>query len=172
MTEYSRVSGGAVAPKSEPLPSIQTALGKRILVVEDSPSARKLMQQLLLRLGVSLPDLRLAATVPEALQLFTSWEPQIAIVDLQLRGSPAPGAPGAGTDAPSNGDELVLQLLQRNPGLKVIICSASESDGVEVKALIQKGRVLSMIKPVVASKLAEVLSRATQPSSASAGRGR
>jgi CheY-like chemotaxis protein len=152
---------------AEPMPDIRAALGKRILVVEDSPSARKLIQELLLRLGASLPDLRLAATVPEALQLFASWEPQIAIVDLQLRGSSAPGnAPSApGPNVPTGGAELALELLHRNPGLKVIICSASEPEDTALKPLLQKGRILSMMKPVLASKLAEVLSRATQPES-------
>jgi len=35
----------------------------RILVVEDSPSARRLMQDVLVRLGAELPSLRVAGTV-------------------------------------------------------------------------------------------------------------
>lgn len=161
---------GSARSTAEPLPSIRAALGKRILVVEDSPSARKLLQELLLRLGVSLPDLRLASTVLEALQVFSSWEPEIVIVDLQLRSAPGPSdpspdpAPGAGADRPTNGAELVVQLLQRNPGLKVIICSASDPEGPVLTPLLRKGRVLSMMKPVLASKLADVLSRVTQTS--------
>src|SRR5579859_6259534 len=122
---------------TEPGPNLGAARGKRILVIEDSPSARRLLQELLIRLGASLPDLRLAATVPEALQLFTSWEPEIAIVDLQLRAPPdaSPPSNGGGTGAangsppPKNGAELALQLIQRNPNLKVVICSASEPQG-------------------------------------------
>ncbi|MCI4337256.1 MAG: hypothetical protein L3K17_08745 [Thermoplasmata archaeon] len=146
-------------------PSIRGAIGRRILVVEDSSSARRLLQGLLLRLGIGLPDLRMAATVPEALQLFASWEPEIAIVDLQLRGSPDPspsgvaGAPGNGHAR--NGAELALQFLQRNPALKVIICSASEPEGTELQPLLKKGRIFSMMKPVLASRVAEVLAAAT-----------
>ena len=155
---------------TEPGPTLGAARGKKILVVEDSPSARRLLQELLIRLGVSLPDLRLAATVPEALQLFTNWEPEIAIVDLQLRAPPDGKAGGAtaptGTPPPKNGAELAMQLIQRNPNLKVIICSASEPEGTILDPLLQKGRVLSMMKPVLAAKVADTLNRAMQPPAA------
>jgi CheY-like chemotaxis protein len=165
MPENARSDTGSRRAIAEPLPDVRAAVSKRILVVEDSPSARKLIQELLLRLGGSLPNLRLAGTVPEALALFASWEPQIAIIDLQLRGPSAPASAPAATapGAPTTGAELTIQILQRNPGLKVIICSASEPQDTVLKPLLQKGRVLSMMKPVLASKLAEVLAKATEP---------
>lgn len=167
-----RPFGGSGAAKlsGDDAPDLRGALGKRILVVEDSPSARRLLQGLLLRLGVTLPDLRLAATVPEALQLFTSWQPEIAIIDIELRPSPGPKPPlGVGPDgAPreyaKNGAELALQLIQRDPELKVIVCSASEPDGTVLGPLVKKGRVLSMMKPLLASKVAAALADATKPS--------
>jgi CheY-like chemotaxis protein len=152
---------------NEPGPDLRGALGKRILVVEDSPSARRLLQGLLLRLGVGLPDLRLAATVPEALQVFTRWTPEIAIIDLELR----PGPPvdlgtepdGTPRQYAANGAELAVQLLQREPGLKVIICSASEPNGTVLDPFLKSGRISSMMKPILASKVAEALARATKP---------
>lgn len=172
MNGQTRGTGGSGYGRAttEPGPSLGAARGKKILVIEDSPSARRLLQELLIRLGVSLPDLRLAATVPEALQLFTNWEPEIAIVDLQLRAPPDGKAAGAavagGVAPPKNGAELALQLIQRNPNLKVIICSASEPEGTVLDPLLQKGRVLSMMKPVLAAKVAETLNRAMQPAPA------
>jgi len=159
-------AAGAGKYDADDLPDVSGALGRRILVVEDSPSARKLLQELLLRLGVSLPDLRLAATAPEALQIFSSWQPEIAIVDLQLRTPPdsRAGSDGvANADAPKNGAELAQELLKRNPGLRVIICSASEPEGTVLDAQLKKGRVLSMVKPVFAAKVAEVLAQAAEP---------
>lgn len=158
---YGRMGGRG----ADNTPQVRSAMGKRILVIEDSPSARKLIQGLLLRLGVSLPDLRLAETADAALRVFTAWDPQVAIVDLQLR--PPAGAPSGGTgraDASMNGAELALQMIQRNPALKVIICSASEPEHTALKPLVASGRVLSMMKPVLASNLAEVLERATEGS--------
>ncbi|MFI5414626.1 MAG: hypothetical protein ACHQ16_03050 [Candidatus Lutacidiplasmatales archaeon] len=158
---------GVAKVASDVAPDIGAALGKRILVVEDSPSARRLLQGLLLRLGVTLPDLRLAANVPEALQVFTRWMPEIAFIDLELRAGP-PSDLGTEPDGTprkyaANGAELAVQLIQRDPQLRVIICSASEPEGPLLAPLLKSGRILSMTKPILASHVAEALARATAP---------
>ena len=148
----------------EPPAASRSALSRRILVVEDSPSARQLLQGLLLRLGATLPNLRLAANAPEALQLFTSWQPEIAFIDLQLRGS-APATPGGPTDpgGTMSGADLAVELLKRNPSLRVIICSASEPGPGTLDAFRKTGRVQSMVKPVLAAKVADMLARVSAP---------
>jgi CheY-like chemotaxis protein len=156
-----RPAGAVPDPVSVP----RSILSRRILVVEDSPSARRLLQGLLLRLGVTLPNLRLAADTNEALQLFTSWQPEIAFVDLELRGSsplPPPAGPLSAGSRRSNGAELAVEFLQRSPGLQVIICSASEPDSPALDPFRKKGRVHSLVKPVLASKVAEMLQRVSQ----------
>ena len=154
---------GATAPGRD-----RSLTGTKILVVEDSPSARKLMQELLLRLGVTLPDLRLSSTVVEALQLFAQWKPDIVFVDLQLRPPPdltaaqiaaQPSVP----NAPKNGAELAVQLLAREPSLKVVVCSASETDGTAVADLVRQGKVKAIVKPVLAAKVQEVLAAFASP---------
>ena len=156
---------GVAKVANDSAPDIGAARGKRILIVDDSPSARRLLQGLLLRLGVTLPDLRMAADVPEALQVFTRWTPEIAIIDLELRAPPPTEAASSGSPRPSptNGAELALQLLQRDPQLKVIISSASEPDGAILGPLLQQGRIHSMMKPLLAARVAETLARATAP---------
>lgn len=154
-------SGWAVArPAAESIQVPEWALSRRILVVEDSPSARKLLQALLLRLGVTLPNLRLAADTGEALRVLTAWQPEIAFVDLQLRG-PAGGdaaVTGSGIAAAmKNGEDLAVEMLKRNPAMKVIICSASEPDSAVLVPLLKSGRVRSMVKPILAAKVAETL---------------
>ena len=72
----------------------------RILVVEDSASARKLIQAILLRLGITLPELRLSGSVDEAMRLFTEWRPELVFLDLELRTTAArPAAIGRGDPA-------------------------------------------------------------------------
>jgi CheY-like chemotaxis protein len=143
----------------------QFETGTRILVVEDSPSARKLIQDILLRLGVALSDLRLAGTVPEALQWYAQWRPEIIFVDLQLRPpdgeTPAPSTatPAPRDHYPKSGGELAIQLLQRNPALKVVICSASDPSQSEVAELVKKGKVGAIVKPILASKVQDTLVR-------------
>jgi CheY-like chemotaxis protein len=134
----------------------------RILVVEDSPSARKLMQALLTRLGVGLPELRMAPTVPEALQIFTEWQPQIAFIDLELR-PPPDRRPVAATPAvglPSDGAGLVQLLLRRDPELQIIVCSATDPALSAVAPLVRDGRVQAVVKPIVAARIQQVLSQA------------
>ena len=143
------------------------ATNHRILVVEDSPSARKLLQELLLRLGVGLPDLRMAATVPEALQLYAQWRPDIVFLDLQLRpppdARPTNGSGSRPADYPHNGADLALQLLQRNPALKIVVCSASDPADTAVGDLVKKGKVEAIVKPILAARVKEVLGRVTAP---------
>jgi CheY-like chemotaxis protein len=153
---------------AEPVSVPRSALTRRILIVEDSPSARKLLQALLLRLGVTLPNLRMAANSSEALQLFTAWQPEIAFIDLQLRGGPSsPSGDTAAADGTKNGAELAVEFLKRNPALKVIICSASEPEPGVLDAFFKTGRAHAMVKPVLASKVADMLTRVSAPGTSS-----
>ena len=145
-------------------PSLGGARGRRILVVEDSPSAQRLLHDLLIRLGVAPSDLRVASSVAEAQGVFASWAPEIAIIDLQLAASPV-AAPVAApspreTDRSPSGAQLAVELLERDPELRVIICSASDTQGTMLDPLVRDGSVLSLVKPLLASTVAETLSRA------------
>jgi CheY-like chemotaxis protein len=138
--------------------------GTRILVIEDSPSARKLIQDVLLRLGVGLSDLRMAGTVPEALQLYAQWRPEVVFIDLRLQlpgDAPATTSTGPSTPThyPKNGGELAIQLLQRNPALKIVICTASDPASSEVADLVKKGKVQSIVKPILAARVREILEK-------------
>jgi CheY-like chemotaxis protein len=144
----------------------------RILAVEDSASARKLFQGLLLRLGVGLPDLRFAANSAEALQLYTQWRPDLVFVDIELRNAPpaqpvttaAPAAANApAAPAPVDGDELARQLLERNPRLNLVVVTVFDRDNPRVKALVQRGAADVIVKPVLAARVQEVLERFAGP---------
>jgi CheY-like chemotaxis protein len=145
--------------------------GLRILAVDDSASARKVFQGVLTRLGVTLPDLRFASTAPEALQLFTQWRPELVFVDIDLKTAPARGspAPGPTNSGPSggmgevDGDELAKVLLQRNPNLRLVVVTAYDSDHPRVKALLALGASEVIVKPVMASRVQEVLQKAVAP---------
>jgi CheY-like chemotaxis protein len=131
----------------------------RILVVEDSASARKLIQEILLHLGFSLPELRLAAGPREAQRVFAEWRPNLVMLDMDLKGSGA-GAPR--TDAVEgedgiDGRELGRRFLQNSPALKLVIVTALDLDSPPVKALQQQGAVAVITKPVLAARVREVL---------------
>ena len=144
----------------------------KIMVVEDSPSARKLLQALFLRLGIELPNLRLVATEEEALQMFTQWHPDIVFLDLELR--PPPGGTLAGGNdgarpAPKGAD-LAFQFLKRNPQVKIVVCSARDPADSPVGDLVRSGAIQGLVKPVLAAKVQEALARAA-PRTPAAGPG-
>lgn len=133
----------------------------RILAVEDSASARRLLQGVLLRLGVALPDIRLASDASEALKVFSEWRPSIVFVDVELRGPPLPeeNSANGGSGGHLDGDQLAVELLSRNPRLNLVVVTAYDRDHPRVKALLTKGAVEVIVKPVLAAKVEEVLGR-------------
>jgi CheY-like chemotaxis protein len=131
----------------------------RILIVEDSPSARRLIQDVLRRLGAELPNLRLASTVLEALTTFTEWRPQVVFVDIELAHATAPSAAARSSQDPQDGAELAQLLLSRNPSVRVIVCSAADPGDPRVAGLLSEPRVAFITKPLLASRVEEVLTR-------------
>jgi CheY-like chemotaxis protein len=133
----------------------------RILVVEDSPSARRLLQDVLLRLGAELPNLRVAGTVVEALTLFTQWRPDIVFVDVELRapqGTPmAPEVSRPAAHDPKDGAELAALFLSRDPTVRVIVCSATDPSDARVTRLVSEGKVEFIMKPLLAARVEEIL---------------
>jgi CheY-like chemotaxis protein len=142
----------------------------KILVVEDSPSARRLLQDILLRLGADLEHLRLAGTSSEAAELFTRWRPDLVFLDLQL-GSAAAVAKGSVTadssspEVAQGGLELAVLFRGQDPEVRIIICTASDADDPRVARLVERGEVDFILKPILAARVEEVLHRRrTEPS--------
>ncbi|MCI4327270.1 MAG: response regulator [Thermoplasmata archaeon] len=132
----------------------------RLLVVDDSPSARKLLQAILLRLGYTLPELRMATTPDEALRMFVDWRPETVIVDVELR-APAPVG-SAGKDpgserTPRDGIGLATEFLARSPNLRIVLCSATDPGDPRIQGLLADRRAQFVTKPVVASRIQAVL---------------
>jgi CheY-like chemotaxis protein len=134
----------------------------RILVVEDSPSARRLLQDVLIRLGAELPNLRVAGTVVEALTLFTQWRPEVVFLDIELRAGSAPALPTESRPPspqdPKDGAELALLFLSRDPSVRVILCSATDPSDPRVAKLVADQKAEFIMKPLLAARVEEVLS--------------
>jgi CheY-like chemotaxis protein len=134
----------------------------KILAVENSASAQRLMQAVLLKLGVQLPDLRLASSSTEAIQTFTSWRPDIVFVDLDLS-DPSPPRPrpdppsGDRTPKEMDGDSLARLLLERNPRLNVVVVTAYDADHPRVQSLLASGVRDVIMKPLRAARVQEAL---------------
>lgn len=137
----------------------------RILVVEDSPSARRLMQDVLLRLGAGLPNIRVVSSIVEALTVFSQWHPEVVFVDVELR-SPAVGSlpaetPPSSDRDPKDGAALASLFLKRDPGVRIIFCTAADPSDPRVSDLVSHHPVELIVKPLLASRVEEVLARGT-----------
>jgi CheY-like chemotaxis protein len=132
----------------------------RILAVDDSSSARKVFQNLLVGLGIESSDVRLASDAVDGLRIATEWAPEIVFLDMELEG-PALGLPpqdgGSGRSAGRSGDSLGRALLRRSPRPKIVMVTALDRDDARVKALLQDGAVDVIMKPVRAARVHEVL---------------
>jgi len=80
----------------------------RVLIVDDHPLVRSGLSAII----QSEPDLQVcceAESVSEALQVIDRLTPDVAIIDLSLK--------------EGDGLDLIKRLKQRNPGLKMLVCS-------------------------------------------------
>jgi CheY-like chemotaxis protein len=131
----------APPPVVRPPAGVQT-----VLVVEDASGLRELTKRLLERLGYSV---LVAANADEACQLFDR-NPSI---DLLLTDVVMPGG---------SGPELVLQLVERRPTLKVIYMSGYTDEAIVHRGVLDPGIAL-LQKPfsstTLGRKLREVLDR-------------
>ena len=108
-----------------------------LLVIDDDPSVRRSMVQLLLHLGYEVLE---AAHGLQGLEIAGAHAGHLDLVLLDL------SMPGL------SGREVLGQLQARDPGLKVIICTGYAADKAEVK-----GAVAVVRKPVTLRQLATTL---------------
>lgn len=137
----------------------ETAEPLRILAIDDSASARKVFQEVLLLLGVSSPNLRLAADGAEGLRCAAEWDPDVVFLDVELHPVLGMAAHPPSSPAPElNGVEVGRQLLggpNRRP--KVVVVTALDRDEPRVRALVREGASDVIMKPIRAQRVDEVL---------------
>ncbi|MCB9136426.1 MAG: response regulator [Anaerolineales bacterium] len=105
----------------------------KILLVDDEPMIRRSMQKTLVRLGF---DVAVAASCIEGLDVFEaahgSTQPfELALLDLNMPGFNAQPQDGAGL-------ELLSRLVEKQPGLPVIILTAYD-EVAKAKDAIARG---------------------------------
>jgi two-component system cell cycle sensor histidine kinase/response regulator CckA len=135
-----------------PPPAVRPPAGvQTVLVVDDAAGLRELTKRLLERLGYTV---LLAADADDALRLFD----ENASIDLLLTDVVMPGA---------SGPELVRQLVERRPSLKVIYMSGYTDEAIVHHGILDAG-VAFLHKPfsseTLGRKIQEVLDRQPAPS--------
>ena len=97
-----------------------SALGGRVLVVDDDGAIRTVVREALRRAGHIVET---AASVAEQRRLFASFDPQVLVTDVVL--------------PDGNGLDIIPELLAKNPGLPIIVLSAQNTFTTALRATEQ-----------------------------------
>ena len=113
--------------------------GRVVLVVEDEPAVRRLVVEMLRRLGWKALQ---ASSGEAAVEIAASYE----TIDLLLTDVVLPGVGGV---------EVARRLRLLHPGLKILYVSGFADDDIEVEELLADARFLA--KPFTSGQLREAL---------------
>jgi len=97
-----------------------TTLGGRVLVVDDDAAIRTVVREALRRAGYVVET---AASVAEQRRLFASFNPQVLVTDVVL--------------PDGNGLDVIPEVLEKNPGLPIIVLSAQNTFTTALRATEQ-----------------------------------
>ncbi len=134
-----RVSG--IAPRESSIATRQAA----ILIVEDEPQIRDVMQALLVEAGY---EAHVASSAKPALELARTRHFDLLCADLVM--------------PDMAGSKLIEEFLAIQPGTPVLICSAYGSDE-QIRAQIARGDLALLPKPFTRQALLDVVARALSP---------
>jgi len=126
-----------------------TALGGRVLVVDDDGAIRTVVREALRRAGHIVET---AASVAEQRRLFASFDPQVLVTDVVL--------------PDGNGLDIIPEMLEKNPGLPVIVLSAQNTFTTALRAT-EQGAFDYLPKPFDLSELTRAVSDALAARAAS-----
>lgn len=112
----------------------------KVLVFDDAYFARVLIKDALIKNGIA--DAVVASDKEEALRLYDDILPKIAVVGLSVSNS--------------NGMEVLSGLLNKNPDMKIIVCTAEGYDLIVAEAF-ERGATAFLPKPVDERKLCGIV---------------
>lgn len=116
----------------------------RVLVVEDDPTLRGFLKELLSR-STGLAVLGACGTAEEALRSIEAHSPDLMLVDLNL--------PGMG------GIELIRRVRSHHPGIPCVVLTVNE-DPMFVWPAIEAGAVGYLVKPCAPARVVEAVHEA------------
>ena len=124
-------------------------VGGRVLVVDDDAAIRTVVREALRRAGHIVET---AASVAEQRRLFASFDPQVLVTDVVL--------------PDGNGLDVIPEMLQKNPGLPVIVLSAQNTFTTALRAT-EQGAFDYLPKPFDLGELTRAVSDALAARAAS-----
>ncbi|MCI4326841.1 MAG: response regulator [Thermoplasmata archaeon] len=140
----------------------------KVLIVEDSPVVRLAIRQALRNGGILENAIFEAATASEAIELFDREHPTVVFTDISLPlGNPTARSSSDGffaflASAPSpldGGMEASRYMLNKDPTIRLIVCTGNPPDDPRVRELIKAGAFHVLEKPLRAAEVRTVLER-------------
>lgn len=116
-----------------------------LVIVDDAPFIREVVRHIVH--GTDIQVVGEAQDGHEAIQLVQSLKPHVVLMDLVM--------------PRKSGIEATKELLESNPGLKVIACSTMDQENMVMKAL-EAGCCHYIVKPFKKNELIQTIKRAAQ----------
>jgi two-component system chemotaxis response regulator CheY len=114
-----------------------------VLIVDDAPLNRQFLKDILSRGGFQ--TIGEAANGEEGIRLYAELQPDVVLMDIMMPGI--------------DGIETTRAILRQDPQARVIMCSTVSLQN-EIVAALQAGAQDFIVKPIVASKVLEVVHKA------------
>ncbi|HEV2519314.1 MAG TPA: response regulator [Thermoplasmata archaeon] len=135
------------------------------LIVDDSPVIRLMLTQALVRHQVDPDHIWDAESFHEAVELFDEVHPDVVFLDISLpEGRPSRSGPGSFLDyltGPaahrSVGDAAVRHMRDRNPAVRIVLCTGNPPEDPRVQELLAEGATRLVEKPIDLEVIGAVL---------------
>ena len=115
---------------------------EKVLVVDDSTVARRLLKEIILSLGYKVVGE--AANGAQAFAEYVRLKPDLVTMDLGMEGL--------------SGAQVISKIVATNPEARIVVVSASEERSVIIDAL-ERGARHFIVKPIEKEKVAAVLNK-------------
>lgn len=116
----------------------------RVLILDESPTILRQLQEILVKLRVREGEIVQATTPDDALAYFAGQPPELVFAEF------------IGTHN-EDGLEIIHEMLDRSPHTRVVLCTAETRDCPEVKAALRAGIFAYVEKPLRYEKIRQVL---------------
>lgn len=117
---------------------------RRVLIVDEAMPVRRLMQEAFHRLGLAASDVMATTDADEAMEIFAKSNPAMVFTEF------------VGAD-PERGLEMVLEMLELDPHVKVVLVTAEPNGSPLVRAAVRAGVFAVVEKPLRHDKIRGVL---------------
>lgn len=116
----------------------------RILILDEALPVRNTLVDILRKLGIDDGDVEQTTSADEALEAFRREVPHVVFAEL------------VGIH-PEDGLEVIHEMLDAAPGIKIVLITAEPRDSAEVRAAVRAGVFALIEKPLRHEKIRQVM---------------